>query len=130
MYLLDQGWFLNCVVALETSLDPPSLLAAIQSVEAAMGRERSVRYGPRAVDLDILFYGSEVVSLDGLEIPHPRMAERRFVLAPLAEMRPNLAHPVLGRTARELLDDLGAGGPVVRRVGRLDGPGSVPPRRP
>jgi 7,8-dihydro-6-hydroxymethylpterin-pyrophosphokinase len=130
MYYLDQGWFLNCVAALETSLDPSSLLAALQSVETETGRAPSVRYGPRAVDLDVLFYGSEVVSLPGLVIPHPRIAERRFVLVPLVEMRPGLVHPLLGRTARELLDELGAGGPVVRMVGRLDPSRTGPPRPP
>ena len=87
MYLESQGWFLNCVICLESDLAPRALLDALHAIEAEMGRERGVRYGPRAVDLDILFYGDRVVSEEGLEIPHPRIAERLFVLAPLSEIR-------------------------------------------
>lgn len=119
MYIQAQGWFLNCVAALETALSPAALLGALQSIESAMGRERGVKYGPRVIDLDIIFYGSEVVSEDGLEIPHPRVSERRFVLVPLAEIRPGLVHPVLRKTIRELADELGTGGPAVRRIGRV-----------
>jgi 2-amino-4-hydroxy-6-hydroxymethyldihydropteridine diphosphokinase len=119
MYLERQGPFLNCVICLETDLAPRALLDALRAIEAEMGRERGVRYGPRTIDLDILFYGGEVVSEEGLEIPHPRIAERRFVLAPLSEVRPRLVHPVLGKTVSELASSLVSERKVVRVPVRL-----------
>jgi len=119
MYLDSQGWFLNCVICLESDLAPRALLDALHAIEAEMGRERGVRYGPRAVDLDILFYGDEVVSEEGLEIPHPRIAERLFVLAPLSEVRPGLVHPVLGKTVSEMASSLRTDKKVVRVPVRL-----------
>jgi 2-amino-4-hydroxy-6-hydroxymethyldihydropteridine diphosphokinase len=101
--LTDQPWFLNLVVEAETSLSPSDLLARILSVEAALGRVRDIPKGPRSIDIDILLYGAETVSAARLEIPHPRMAERRFVLAPLADLAPDIIHPVAQRTIRELL---------------------------
>jgi len=115
MYLEDQGWFLNCVVALETRLTPGSLLDVLKGIEAAMGRERSERYGPRSVDLDILFYGEVVLSEPGLDVPHPRLAERMFVLAPLTEIRPDFVHPVLDLTISQLLSALKTDKKVVKR---------------
>lgn len=116
MYHEDQSWFLNCVAAVETDSSPRELLERLQTIELEMGRERSVRYGPRVIDLDILFYGNEIVSEPSLEIPHPRIAERAFVLAPLNEISPKLIHPVLGRTVSELLDDLKTQKKVVRKL--------------
>lgn len=115
MYHEDQGLFLNCVVSLETVLEPRALLEKLQSIESSLGRERRVRYGPRTVDLDILFYGALVVSEPGLEIPHPRIAERLFVLAPLNEVRPELVHPVLGVSVSQMLSALRTDKSVVRR---------------
>ena len=83
-----QHWFLNSVVEASTDLLPRQLLRATQQVERGLGRRRSLRNAPRTVDIDVLFYGASVVSLPGLEIPHPRIAERRFVLEPLAELAP------------------------------------------
>jgi 2-amino-4-hydroxy-6-hydroxymethyldihydropteridine diphosphokinase len=100
---LDQPWFLNCVVEAETALPPEKLLHALQGIERQLGSRKLIARGPRIIDLDILFYGSEVVHADGMEIPHPRMAERRFVLVPLAELAPALRHPVLHATIAELL---------------------------
>lgn len=106
-------WFLNCVVAIETSLSPASLLARIQEIEQAVGRVRSTgspeaaRYEPRTLDIDILLYGEEIISTpDSLQIPHLLMHERGFVLRPLADLVPELEHPVLYQTVGELLEAL------------------------
>lgn len=113
------GWFLNAVVEAETALPPRQLLRAAQRVERQLGRRpRARRGGPparRTIDIDILLYGASVVRTPELEIPHPRMAERRFVLAPLSELAPSLRHPVLGRTVAELLAAL-ADRAAVRRL--------------
>jgi 2-amino-4-hydroxy-6-hydroxymethyldihydropteridine diphosphokinase len=98
-----QNWFLNCVVEAVTELMPRQLLRATQQVERDLGRRRLVRNGPRIVDIDILFYGANVISMPDLEIPHPRIAERRFVLIPLREIAPTLRHPTLRCTVAELL---------------------------
>ena len=98
-----QPWFLNCVVEAETSLGPRPLLEGLQSIERKFGSRKLVPRGPRIIDLDILFYETQVIHEAGLEIPHPRLAERRFVLVPLAELVPELRHPVLRKTASELL---------------------------
>ncbi len=119
MYLEDQAWFLNAVASLETKLAPRALLLAIRSVERAMGRKRDVRYGPRVIDLDILFYGALVVSEPDLQIPHPKMGERMFVLAPLAEIRPGLVHPVLGVPVSQLVVEIGGDKKAVKKSGRL-----------
>lgn len=100
---LAQPWFLNCVVEAETSLPPAQLLDALQGIEREMGSKKLIRNGPRIIDLDILLYDASVVSAPGMEIPHPRMAERRFVLVPFAELAPELPHPVLGASIGELL---------------------------
>jgi 2-amino-4-hydroxy-6-hydroxymethyldihydropteridine diphosphokinase len=100
---LAQGWFLNCVVEVETDLAPVELMRALLDIERAMGRERVAPKGPRIIDVDILLYGSRVVREADLEIPHPRMAERRFVLVPFAEIAPRGVHPVLKKTVAEML---------------------------
>jgi len=103
---LDQPRFLNMAVEVETDLAPRELLALIQSIESALGRQRTIPKGPRTIDLDILFYGDIVMTTAELEIPHPRIAQRRFVLDPLAEIAPELRHPVTHQTAGEMLAEL------------------------
>jgi 2-amino-4-hydroxy-6-hydroxymethyldihydropteridine diphosphokinase len=101
---VDQPAFLNGAVAIETELSPQELLGRLLAVELALGRVRgkSPRFGPRAIDLDLLLYGAEVVDEPGLTVPHPRLAERRFVLEPLHELDPDLLLPD-GRAVRDLL---------------------------
>jgi len=107
---LDQPQFLNAAALLETTLPPLELLESLLAIERAFGRHRSatVPKGPRTLDLDLLLYGDQVLDTPTLTLPHPAMHERRFVLAPLAEIAPHLRHPVLRRTMRELLLDLPA----------------------
>lgn len=109
-----QDWFLNAVAAGRTPLSPGDLLAACREVERALGRERTVYHGPRTLDLDILIYGDVVRDGPRLTLPHPRLHERRFVLTPLCELAPELRHPRLGRSLRELLADCPDSSQVVR----------------
>ena len=115
-----QGWFLNAAVGGETTLTPEALLAACLATESALGRVRRERNGPRTIDVDVLLYGDVQIERPGLVVPHPRLQDRRFVLAPLAEIAPGARHPRLGRTIAELLESC----PDRSRVERLPrGPG-------
>lgn len=111
----EQAWFLNCAVGLETSFAPEQLMAELLAIEKEMGRERLQKKGPRVIDIDILLFGDLIVKTDKVTIPHPAMASRRFVLEPLAEIAPEIRHPVLGKTVRELLEALPAG-QMVKKV--------------
>jgi 2-amino-4-hydroxy-6-hydroxymethyldihydropteridine diphosphokinase len=100
---LDQPWFLNCVVEAETELGALELLRALRGIEAQLGSKKLIAKGPRLIDIDILFYGNEVIDTPELQVPHPRMHLRRFVLEPLAEIAPQFRHPILGLSAAEML---------------------------
>ena len=110
----DQPRFLNLVVEAETELFPKQLLARLLKIELDLGRRRGRPKGPRLIDIDILLYGRSVIESAELRVPHPRLAERRFVLEPLAELAPELRHPVNHLTIRELL--AATAGQVVRKV--------------
>jgi 2-amino-4-hydroxy-6-hydroxymethyldihydropteridine diphosphokinase len=114
--VIRQDWFLNCAVALETEQMPRQFLARILAIEKAMGRRRVQPQGPRNIDIDIVLFGNSVVKTATLTIPHPAMHERRFVLAPLAEIAPGAHHPGLHRSVRELLDALPQGDAVVKKL--------------
>ena len=115
--LAAQPWFLNCAVTLDTEKMPKQLLAGILDIEQGMGRRRVQTKGPRSIDIDILLFGSSVVDTKGLTIPHPALHERRFVLEPLAEIAPEVRHPVFKRTVREMRDALPPG-QAVRKMSR------------
>ncbi len=106
---VEQPPFINAVFSLECGMSPQELLALILDIEQKMGRVRGERWGPRLIDLDLLFYGDAVIEEQGLEVPHPRLHERRFVLTPLAEIAPGLVHPVIKKSVLELLAELPAG---------------------
>ena len=100
----DQDWFVNAVVKISTRLSPSDLLDELQAIQRGMGRKAdTIRFGPRVIDLDILFYDDQVMHTPELEIPHPRMHKRAFVLQPICDINPSIVHPVLGKTAAVLL---------------------------
>jgi 2-amino-4-hydroxy-6-hydroxymethyldihydropteridine diphosphokinase len=100
---LQQGWFLNCVVEGETELPAGTLLTRLREIEMRMGSKKAIAKGPRILDIDILLYGDETIATPELQVPHPRMTQRRFVLVPLVEIAPELKHPSWHAIAAELL---------------------------
>jgi len=102
----SQDWFINGIIKIETDLEPLELLQVLKDIESRLGRKEGFRWGPRAIDLDILLFDEEEIEMEGLQIPHPRLQERQFVLIPLAEIDPEVIHPVLKKRIRELLENI------------------------
>lgn len=116
MLVRDQPVFYNLALEGETVFSPHEVLAHLKRIESEMGRVESVRYGPRLIDLDLLFYDDAVVESPGLTVPHAHIAERAFVLAPLADIAPELEHPILRKKVRDILAELPAGDAVAVRT--------------
>ena len=111
MEYADQPWFVNAAVRIRTALDPLNLLAALKTLEQRSGRvDSGIRFGPRTLDFDIIFYNDKILETSTLIVPHPRMHEREFVLRPICDLAPDLMHPVLKKTACQLLAALQPGG--------------------
>jgi 2-amino-4-hydroxy-6-hydroxymethyldihydropteridine diphosphokinase len=113
---LAQGWFLNCVVEGETELGAMALLRALRGIEAGMGSKKLIAKGPRLIDMDVLLYGDATIDTAELQVPHPRMQLRRFVLVPLVEIAPELRHPLWGGTVAAMLAET-PDRSEVRRIG-------------
>ena len=110
--VVDQPYFLNAVLQVHTSLSARSLLNCLLAIERKFGRLRETRWGPRTLDLDILLYGDAIINQPGLQVPHPHLHERAFVLVPLCDLKPDLKHPVLGQSIQFLTKSLGRDLPV------------------
>jgi 2-amino-4-hydroxy-6-hydroxymethyldihydropteridine diphosphokinase len=113
----DQDWFVNAAVKIETKLSPRGLLKAVQEIQARGGRKPNIiRFGPRVLDLDIIFYDAVVMNTEGLKIPHPRMHKRRFVLQPICDIDPSIMHPILQKDMQALLNELKDSAQVIEEI--------------
>jgi len=102
----NQDFYLNQIISLHTKLSPDSLLSNLQEIEISLGRERAVHFGPRTIDIDILYYDNRIIDSENLKIPHPFIHKRRFILVPLSEILPQMVHPLLKKTNINLLEEL------------------------
>lgn len=111
-----QDWYVNGVVSISIAMSVHDLLKSLLQIEADMGRVRIVKWGPRIIDLDILLLGQDVIDETAIKIPHPMMHLRKFVMAPMAELAPEVVHPVLGKTMTELLTEIEGSSQVIKRL--------------
>ena len=113
----EQDWFVNTAIGMTTKLLPQPLLIELQAIQSTIGRKRSaIRFGPRILDLDIIFFGDQTIKSENLTIPHPRMHQRRFVLRPLCDLAPNFVHPVLKKKMKTLFQELDPGDQPVEEM--------------
>jgi 2-amino-4-hydroxy-6-hydroxymethyldihydropteridine diphosphokinase len=112
----DQPFFFNQAIKLATELEPEALMQELLHIETLMGRIRTIKYGPRVIDLDILFFNDLIINKPMLQLPHPAMAERRFVLVPMAEIAPTQVHPVYNKTIQNLLIDCRDSSDVQKKI--------------
>ena len=115
---VQQDWFVNSAIKIKTNLSPTHLLSALLNIESAMGRTREEKWGPRLIDLDLLFYGNLILEKKGLTLPHPEIQKRKFVLIPMSEIAENLVHPTLKKAIKILLQE-SSDGTVVKKLKSL-----------
>jgi len=113
----DQEWFLNAIILIETTVMVEELFSFVKKIESKLGRNfNNLRFGPRILDLDILFYGDEIIHSSNVTVPHPRLHERRFVLAPLCDILPEKVHPILQKTMTALYEELSVEGQSIKKI--------------